>query len=292
MPSTEVPLLLTMSFKVKSLWTSMSPFHKKVNCQVCEISDSKHLKCAQEIMDKDEEGGIIKKLNNEMDSQRKFHSLLVTIMKLREQSHRRFIVPIESSTNQENQGTNLSLSQFSILPNPNQRAPPSRKSAGPLPSSATLMEIDQSTNVRETAIWGGSSKEKSVPAEINQPKSLLKTTKPHKKMSSQTLATSFCLINISENPTILQKNIMDFLENIVAEADAERRIILIEDKDEASPDLNRPWFSSDPISRSKWLMTIHNIKATWKILDEVNFQCEWERTEDSLGKLKNELEKG
>ena len=39
-------------------------------------------------------------------------------------------------------------------------------------------------------------------------------------------------------------------------------------------------------------MTIHNTKGAWKILDEVNFQCEWERTEDSHGKLKSELEKG
>ena len=39
-------------------------------------------------------------------------------------------------------------------------------------------------------------------------------------------------------------------------------------------------------------MTIHNTEAAWKILDGVNFQCEWERTEDSLRKLKSELEKG
>ena len=85
---------------------------------------------------------------------------------------------------------------------------------------------------------------------------------------------------------------VDFLEDIVAEADAEKRIILIEDEDKASLDLNRPQFSSDPIFGSKWLMTIHNTKAAWKILDGVNFQCEWKRTEDSFGKLKSELEKG
>ena len=39
-------------------------------------------------------------------------------------------------------------------------------------------------------------------------------------------------------------------------------------------------------------MTIHNTEGAWKILDGVNFQCEWERTENSLGKLKSELEKG
>ena len=39
-------------------------------------------------------------------------------------------------------------------------------------------------------------------------------------------------------------------------------------------------------------MTIHDTEGAWKILDGVNFQCEWERTEDSLGKLKSELEKG
>ena len=39
-------------------------------------------------------------------------------------------------------------------------------------------------------------------------------------------------------------------------------------------------------------MTIHNTEGAWKILNGVNFQCEWERTEDSLGKLKSELEKG
>ena len=102
-----------------SLWTPMSPFHEKVNCQVCEISHSRHLKCAKEIVDKEGEGGIIKKLNNETDSWRKFPFFPVTITKLREQSHKRFIIPTESSTNQGNQGTNLSLSQFPILPNPN-----------------------------------------------------------------------------------------------------------------------------------------------------------------------------
>ena len=90
---------------------------------------------------------------------------------------------------------------------------------------------------------------------------------------------------------IPQKDIMDFLEDIVAETDVERGVILIEDEDKASPDLNRPQFSSDPIFRSKWLMTIHNTEAAWKILNGVNFQCEWERTEDSFEKLKSELEK-
>ena len=84
---------------------------------------------------------------------------------------------------------------------------------------------------------------------------------------------------------------VDFLEDIVAEADVEEGVILIEDEDKASLDLNRPQFSSDPISRNKWSMTIHNTEAAWKILDGVNFQCKWERTEDSLGKLKSELEK-
>ena len=135
-----------------SLWTPMSPFHKKVNCQVCEISHSRHLKCAKEIVDKEGEGGIIKKLNNETNSQRKSPSLPVTITKLREQSYKRFIIPTESLTNQGNQGTNLSLSQFPILPNPNQRAPPPMKSADPCPSSTTPMEVDQSTNVRETTL--------------------------------------------------------------------------------------------------------------------------------------------
>ena len=85
---------------------------------------------------------------------------------------------------------------------------------------------------------------------------------------------------------------MDFLEDIVAETDAERGVILIEDEDEISPDMSKPRFSSDPIFGSKWLMTIHDTEEAWKILDGVNFQCEWERTEDSLGKLKRELEKG
>ena len=207
----------------------MSPFHKKVNCKVCEISHSKHLKCAKEIVNKNEEGGIIKKLNNETDSQKKFPSLPVTIMKLREQSHKRFIISTEFLTNQENQGTNLSLSQFPILPNSNQRAPPSRKSTGPLPSSTTLMKIDQSTNMRETTIQRGSFKEKSVPAGINQPKSSLKTTKSCKETPFQTLATSSHSINTLETPTIPQKDMMDFLEDIVVEADTERGIILIED---------------------------------------------------------------
>ena len=83
-----------------SLWTLMSLFHKKVNYQVCEISHSKHLKCTKEIMDKERKGGIIKKLNNEINSQRKFLFLSVTIMKLREQSHKRFIIPTKSLTNQ------------------------------------------------------------------------------------------------------------------------------------------------------------------------------------------------
>ena len=133
----------------------MSPFHEKINCQVCEISHSRHLKCVKEIVDKEGEGGIIKKLNNEIDSWRKSSSLPVTITKLREQSHKRFIIPTESLTNQENQGTNLSLSQFPILPNPNQRAPPSMKSADPHPSSTTPMEVDQSTNMRETTLREG-----------------------------------------------------------------------------------------------------------------------------------------
>ena len=101
-------------------------------------------------MDKEGEGGIIKKLNNETDSQRKFPFLPVTIMKLKEQSHKRFIIPTESSTNQGNQGANLSLFQFPILPNPNQRASPSMKSADPHLLSTTLMEVDQRTNMRET----------------------------------------------------------------------------------------------------------------------------------------------
>ena len=69
---------------------------------MCEISHSRHLKCAKEIVDKEGEGGIIKKLNNEIDSQRKFPFFPVTITKLREQSHKRFIIPTESSTNQGN----------------------------------------------------------------------------------------------------------------------------------------------------------------------------------------------
>ena len=193
-------------------------------------------------------GGIIKKLNNETDSQRKFHSFPVTITKLREQSHKRFIISTESLTNQGNQGTNLSLSQFPILPNPNQRAPPPMKSADPCPSSTTPMEVDQSTNVRETALQEGFSKEKSAPSRSNQPKSLLKTTKPCKESLSQTPATSSHLGSVSETPTIPQR---DFLEDIVAETDTERGIILIEDEDEISPDVSRPQFSSDPISRSK-----------------------------------------
>ena len=39
-------------------------------------------------------------------------------------------------------------------------------------------------------------------------------------------------------------------------------------------------------------MTIHDTEGAWKILDGVNFQYKWERTEDSLKKLKRELEKG
>ena len=39
-------------------------------------------------------------------------------------------------------------------------------------------------------------------------------------------------------------------------------------------------------------MTIYDTEGVWKILNRVNFQCEWERTEDSLKKLKSELEKG
>ena len=270
----------------------MSPFHEKVNCQVCEISHSRHLKCVKEIVDKEGEGGIIKKLNNETDSQRKFPFLPVTIMKLREQSYKRFIIPTESSTNQGNQGMNLSLSQFPILPNPNQRAPPSMKSADPHLSSTTLMEVDQSTNMRETALQEGSSKEKLASSRSNQPKSSLKTTKPHKKLPFQTLATSSHLDSTSETPTIPQKDMMDFLEDIVAETDTEREIILIEDEDEISSDVNRLQFSSDPISGSKWSMTIHNTEEAWKILNGANFQCKWERTEDSLGKLKSELKKG
>ena len=175
----------------------------------------------------------------------------MTITKLKEQLYKRFIISIESSTSQGNQGANLSLSQFPILPNSNQRAPPSTKSADPHLSSTTLMEVNQSTNVRETALREGFSKEKSAPSRSNQPKSSLKTTKPYKEMLSQTPATSFHLINMLEIPTIPQKDMMNFLEDIVAETDTERRVILIEDKDEISPDLNKPQFSSDSISGSK-----------------------------------------
>ena len=154
------------------------------------------------------------------------------------------------------------------------------------------MEVDQSTNMRETALQEGSSKEKSTPLRSNQPKSLLKTTKSHKESLSQTLATSSHLGSTSKTPTIPQKDMIDFLEDIVAETDAERRVILIEDEDEISPDVNRPQFSSDPISGSKWSMTIHDTEGAWKILDGANFQCEWERTEDSLRKLKSKSEKG
>ena len=145
--------------------------------------------------------------------------------------------------------------------------------------------------MRETALQEGSFKEKSVPLRNNQLKSLLKTTKPHKETPSQT-PTSSCSISTLETPTIPQKDMMDFLEDIVAETDVERGVILIKNKDKISPNLNKPHFSSDPISRSKWSMTIHNTEGTWKILNGVNFQCEWERIEDSLGKLKSELEKG
>ena len=143
------------------MWTPISPFHEKVNCQVCKISHSRHLKCVKEIVDKEEEGGIIKKLNNETDSQRKFSFLPVTIMKLKEQSHKRFIISTEFSTSQGNQGANLSLSQFPILPNPNQRALPSTKFADPYFLSTIPMKVDQSTNVRKTACQ--EVKEKSAP---------------------------------------------------------------------------------------------------------------------------------
>ena len=54
---------------------------------------------------------------------------------------------------------------------------------------------------------------------------------------------------------------MDFLEDIVAETDPERGVILIEDEDEISSDVNRPRFSSDPISGNKWSMTIHDTEG-------------------------------
>ena len=166
------------------------------------------------------------------------------------------------------------------------------KSADPCLSSTTLMKVDQSTNVRETTLREGFSKEKSAPSRSNQPKSSLKTTKPHKESPSQTSATSSHSGSMLEIPTIPQKDMMDFFEDIVAETDAEKGVILIEDEDEISPDVNKPRFSSDPISGSKWSMTVHDTEEAWKILDGANFQCEWERTEDSLGKLKSELEKG
>ena len=114
------------------------------------------------------------------------------------------------------------------------------KFADPCPSSTTLMEVDQSTNVRETALREGSSKEKSASSKSNQPKSSFKTTKPHKESLSQTLASSSCSGSTSETPTIPQRDMMNFLEDIVAENDAERGVILIEDEDEISPDVSRP----------------------------------------------------
>ena len=205
-------------------------------------------------------------------------------------THKRFIVPSEFPTNQGNQ-ENLSLFQFPILQNSNQSASPLRKSADPLSSFATLMKVDQSTNIRETTLQGGSSKEKSTSSGSNHPKSLFKATKPHKETLFQTLAISSHSISISETLTIPQKDMVDFLEDIVTEADAKEEVILIEDENKASLDLNRPQFSFDPIFENKWLMTIHNTEAAWKILDGVNFLCEWKRTEDSLGKLKSKLEK-
>ena len=66
---------------------------------------------------------------------------------------------------------------------------------------------------------------------------------------------------MSEILTIPQKNMVDFLENIIVEVNAEEKIILIEDEDEASLNLNRLQFSFDPISKSKWSMIIHNTKT-------------------------------
>ena len=155
----------------------MSPFHKKVNCQVCEISHLRHLKCVKEIVNKKGEERIIKKLNNETNSQKKFPFLPVTIIKLRKQSRKKFIVSTKSLTNQGNQGVNLSLSQFPILPNSNQKTLPSRKSTNPCFSFITLMEVNQSTNVRKTALQEGFSKEKSVTSRSNQLKGIWKRGK-------------------------------------------------------------------------------------------------------------------
>ena len=99
------------------------------------------------------------------------------------------------------------------------------------------MEVNQSTNVRETTHQ--EAKEKSVPLRSNQPQPSLKTTKLRKEMPSQTSATSSHLISILETPTIPQKDMMNFLEDIVAETDTEREVILIEDKDKIFPDLNK-----------------------------------------------------
>ena len=102
------------------------------------------------------------------------------------------------------------------------------------------MEVDQSPNMRETALQEGSSKEKSAPSRSNQLKSLLKTTKPHKESLSQTPATSSHSGSTLETPTIPQRDMMDFLKDIVAETDAERGVILIEDEDEFFLDMSRP----------------------------------------------------
>ena len=237
----------------------MRPFHEKVDCQVCEISHSRHLKYAKEIVDKEEERGIIKKLNEETDSQVKTSSQPVTITKLREQSHKRFIVPSEPSVNQGSQCTNLSLSQFPLLQSFNKDASFSRKTTDSLPSTSTLMEVDQNTKMGKTVFLEVPSVEKSAFSRINHPKSPLKSTTSHRKSPSQSSAMPACSSRVSETPTIPQEALDEFLEDIEMEKANENKVILVENKDETSLDVSRLCFSSDSITGSKWSMRIHDI---------------------------------
>ena len=94
------------------------------------------------------------------------------------------------------------------------------------------MEVDQSAKARKTTPLGASSREKSAPPRRNQPKSTLKPT-------TQALATSSLLTNVLETPSIPQKELVEFLEDLEAEIDNDNGVIIIENEDETSLDVSK-----------------------------------------------------
>ena len=126
------------------------------------------------------------------------------IMKLREQSHKRFIVPSESQQTKEIKVQISLYPNFPFCQNPNRVHHPQGRLLILFPQLQPWWRWIK-VQKWEATLWGGSFKEKSTLSRINHPKSSLKATNPYREMPFQTLATSSCLISASETPTILKK---------------------------------------------------------------------------------------